>query len=144
MYTNLTYQNVSFTVATLSYQKTNMQKVLVSDNDLILYYFFPPSKHYLRQPFEVTFNRPLKVECNLLICMFGRKAIAKENKTDIENPLNPSRKTTITAQKNFLLPITCIMCRMIGLQFNRLCYSGEVTLLFVCFYLCVISLVFMK
>ena len=43
-----------------SYQMTNMQKVLVSDNDLILLWFSPPGKPYLRQPFEVTFNRPLE------------------------------------------------------------------------------------
>ena len=54
-----------------SYQMTNMRKVIVFDNDLILLWFSPPGKPYLRQPFEVTFNRPLKVERNLLICMFG-------------------------------------------------------------------------
>ena len=75
-----------------SYRMTNMQEVLVSYNDLILLWFSPPGKPYLRQPFEVTFNRPLKVEWNLLICMLVRKAIAKGNKTDIGNP--PSRKTT--------------------------------------------------
>ena len=106
------------------YRMTNTQKVLVSDNDLILLWFSPPGKPYLRQPFKVTFNRPLKVEWNLLICIFGRKAIANGNKTDIGNPLNTSRKP-LTALKNFLLPIACIMCRMIGLQFNRQCYSGE-------------------
>ena len=84
-----------------SYQMTNMQKVLVSDNDLILQWFSPPDKPHLRQPFEVTFNRHLKVEWNLLICMFGRKAIAKGNKTDIGNPLNTSRKTTHRSKKNF-------------------------------------------
>ena len=84
-----------------SYQMTNMQKVLVSDNDLILLWFSPPGKPYLHQPFEVTFNRPLKVERNLLICMFVRKAIAKGNKTDIGNPLNTSRKTTYRSKKFF-------------------------------------------
>ena len=60
-----------------------------------------------------------------MICMFGRKAIAKGNITDIGNPLNTSRKTTYRSKKIFLLPITCIVCRMIVLQFNKLCYSGE-------------------
>ena len=59
-----------------------------------------------------------------MICMFGRKVIAKGNKTDIGNPLNTSRRA-LTALKIFLLLITCIMCKMIGLQFNRPCYSGE-------------------
>ena len=63
--------------------------------------FSPPRKPYLRQPFEVTSNRPLKVEWNLLICMFGRKAIAKGNITDIGNPLNTSRKTTYRTKKIF-------------------------------------------
>ena len=84
-----------------SYQMTNMQKVLVSDNDLILLWFSPPGKSYLCQPFVVTFNRPLKVEWNLVICMFGRKAIAKGSKTDIGNPLNTSRKTTYRSKKFF-------------------------------------------
>ena len=93
-----------------SYQMTNMQKVLVSDNDLILLWFSPPGKPYLRQPFEVTFNRPLKVKWNLLICMFGRKAIAKGNKTDIGNPLNTSCKTTYRSKKIFCcrLHVLCV------------------------------------
>ena len=93
-----------------SYQMTNMQKVLVSDNDLILQRFSSPGKPYLRQPFEVTFNRPLKVEWNLLICMFGRKAIAKGNKIDIDNPLNTSRKTTYRSKKFFYcrLHVLCV------------------------------------
>ena len=93
-----------------SYQMTNTQKVLVSDNDLILLWFSPPGKPYLRQPFEVTFNRPLKVKWNLLIYMFGRKAIAKRNKTDIGNPLNTSRKTTYRSKKIFCcrLHVLCV------------------------------------
>ena len=93
-----------------SYQMTNMRKVLVSDNDLILLWFSPPGKPYLRQPFEVTFNRPPKVKYNLLICMFGRKAIAKGNKTDIGNPLNTSRKTTYRSKKFFCcrLHVLCV------------------------------------
>ena len=85
-----------------------MQEVLVSDNDLILLWFSPPGKPYLRQPFEVTFNRPLKVEWNLLTCMLGRKAIAKGNKTDIGNP--PSRKTTYRAKIIFYcrLHVLCV------------------------------------
>ena len=93
-----------------SYQMMNMQKVLVSDNDLILLWFSPPGKPYLRQPFEVTFNRLLKVEWNLLICIFGRKTIAKGNKTDIGNSLNTSRKTTYRSEKIFCcrLHVLCV------------------------------------
>ena len=93
-----------------SYQMTKMQKVLVSDNDLILQWFSPSGKPCLHQPFEVTFNRPLKVEWNVLICMFGRKAIAKGNKTYIGNPLNTSRKTTYRSKKTFYcrLHVLCV------------------------------------
>ena len=92
------------------YQMTNMQKVLVSDNDLILLRFSPPGKRYLRQPFEVTFSRPLKAEWNLLVCMFGTKAIAKGNKIDIGNLLNTSRKTTYRSKKMFCcrLHVLCV------------------------------------